>query len=327
MLNPQAIDELYSSVPMRRLPPLSSLRAFESAARRESFKHAAAELGVTPTAVSHHIRQLEADLGVTLFKREARGVVLTAEGRALYPRLNEAFDLMAGAVEEVTRRPQRRIATLSATVAFTARLLVPRAAHFRSLNAGWDLRLHASDDPVDLHAGEADAAIRYGRGFHPGLEAVPLFADEFAPVCSPRLGVRRTEDLAIATLIHFDWRSAALKQSMPTWTKWAEKAQLKELDSQGGISFNDESSAIQAAIAGQGVALLSLTLVAAELASGSLVEPFGPRLEGLGYHFVFPAGAATRPAVSALQRWLSTEFIPEAKSAKQVAKCRKPAHL
>ncbi len=327
MPNSQAIDDLNSSIAMRRLPPLSSLRAFESAARRESFKYAAAELGVTPTAISHQIRQLEAGLGVALFKREARGVVLTAEGRALYPALREAFGLMAGAVEEVTRRPLRRIATLSATVAFTARLLVPRAAYFRALNPGWDLRLHASDDPVDLEAGEADAAIRYGRGFYSGLEAVPLFADEFAPVCSPRLGVRRTEDLANATLIHFDWRSAALKRSMPTWTKWAEKARLKELDSRGGISFNDESSAIQAAIAGQGVALLSLTLVAAELASGSLVQPFGPRLEGLGYHFVFPPGTATRPAVSVLQRWLSTEFIPEMKGAEQVAKNRKPAHL
>src|SRR5581483_9685493 len=312
---------------MRRLPPLSSLRAFEAAARQESFKRAAAELGVTPTAISHQIRQLEADLGVALFTRETRRVVLAEKGRALYPALREALDRMAAAVDDVRRRPVRRIATLSATVAFTAKLLVPRAARFRALNPGWDLRLHASDDPVDLPAGEADAAIRYGLGPYWGLDAVPLFTDEFAPICSPHLAVSRTADLLQATLIHVDWRSGTLKHSVPTWTRWAEKAGLKGLDSEGGISFNDESSAIQAAIGGQGVALLSLTLVAAELASGSLVQPFGPRLEGLGYHFVFPPGAATRPAVSVLQRWLSTEFIPEMKGAEQVAKNRKPAHL
>ncbi len=312
---------------LRRLPPLSSLRAFEAAARQDSFKRAAAELGVTPTAVSHQIRKLEADLGVALFTRETRRVVLTEKGRALYPALREAFDRMAAAVEEVRRRPLRRVATLSATVAFTAKLLVPRTARFRALNPDWDLRLHACDDPVDLHRGEADAAVRYGLGTRSGLEAVPLFADEFAPVCSPHLRVTRTEDLLNATLIHFDWRSSSLKQSGPTWRRWAEKAELLGLDPGAGISFNDENSAIQAAIAGQGVALLSLTLVAAELASGSLVQPFGPRLDGLRYDFVFPAGAAARPAVSVLQRWLSSEFVPEAMGAGPVAKSRRPAHL
>ena len=100
--------------------------------------------------------------------RQTRKVVLTAEGRALYPTLRRALDAMAQAVEAVRRQPARRVATLSATVAFTAQLLVPRAAGFRTLHPGWDLRLHASDDPVDLHAGEADAAIRYGLGPYPG---------------------------------------------------------------------------------------------------------------------------------------------------------------
>jgi LysR family glycine cleavage system transcriptional activator len=293
---------------MRRLPPLGSLRAFEAAARQESFKSAAAELGVTPTAISHQIRQLEASLGVALFVRQTRKVVLTAQGKALYPRLREALDGMADAVEAVKRRPARLVATLSATVAFTAKLLVPRAASFRALHPGWDLRLHASDDPVDLHSSDADAAIRYGLGRYPGLTALPLLTDTFAPVCSPHLGLRKLEDLPGFTLIHFEWGLAAAKISIPTWRSWAERAGLGRFDTEGGIIFNDESSAIQATIAGQGVALLSLALVAAELASGALIQPFGPALEGLRYNLVYPVDAEIRPPVTVLRNWVMTEL-------------------
>jgi LysR family glycine cleavage system transcriptional activator len=291
---------------MRRLPPLGSLRAFEAAARRQSFKDAAAELGVTPTAISHQIRQLEAGLGAALFARQTRKVVLTAEGKSLYPPLRQAFDAMAEAVEALKRQPARRMATLSATVAFTARLLVPQVASFRALHPGWDLRLHASDDPVDLHAGEADAAIRYGRGHYPGLAALHLLTDSFAPVCSAHAGVREPNGLLGATLIHFEW--AVGNAGMPTWRAWAQHAGIGALDTDAGITFNDENSAIQAAIAGQGVALLSRALVAAELASGALIQPFGPVLEGLRYDLVYPARAETRPAVAALQSWVMTEL-------------------
>lgn len=295
---------------MRRLPPLGSLRAFEAAARLESFKRAAAELGVTPTAISHQIRQLEAGLGTALFARQTRKVVLTAEGRALYPALRQAFDQMALAVEAVRRPVARRSATLSATVAFTARLLVPRAASFRTLHRGWDLRLHASDDPVDLQAGEADAAIRYGLGPYPGLTALPLFTDDFAPVCSPHLGLHQPDQLPDTTLIHFEWGPQAKKLSVPAWLSWTQRAGLDELDAEAGITFNDENSAIQAAIAGQGVALLSTALVAAELASGALVQPFGPVLAGLRYDLVYPSGAEALPQVAVLRDWVLREFTP-----------------
>ncbi|MBK8157768.1 MAG: LysR family transcriptional regulator [Rhodospirillaceae bacterium] len=293
---------------MRDLPPLGALRAFEAAARQESFKRAAAELGVTPTAISHQIRQLEENLGIALFSRQTRKVVLTEAGRALYPAMRQAFDGMAAAVA-ATKRPQRRqVATLSATVAFTAKILVPRAARFRALNPGWDLRLHASDDAVDLQAGEADAAVRYGQGRYPGLTSLPLLSDSFAPVCSPHLGIGQPSDLRAATLIHFEWGPMATKTSVPTWSAWQERVALPGLDPAAGITFNDENSAIQAAIAGQGVALLSLSLVAAELASGALVQPFGPILEGLHYDLVYPVGTESRPAVAVLRNWVTAEI-------------------
>jgi LysR family glycine cleavage system transcriptional activator len=297
---------------MRRLPPLGALRAFEAAARNGSFKRAAAELGVTPTAISHQVRQLEAGLGVCLFVRQTRKVVLTAEGSALVPALSRALDAMAEAVEAVRHRPARRVATLSATVAFTAKLLVPRAAAFRALNPGWDLRLHACDDVVDLAAGEADAAIRYGLGPHPGLTAIPLLADSFAPVASPRLGLVAPDGLLEATLLHFEWGPSAAKATVPTWRAWAEAAGLAGLDAEAGITFNDESSAIQAAVAGQGVALLSRALVAAELGSGLLVAPFGPVLQGWRYDLVYPQGGERRPAVAMLRDWVLREFARSA---------------
>jgi LysR family transcriptional regulator, glycine cleavage system transcriptional activator len=217
---------------------------------------------------------------------------------------------MAEAVDAVKRRPVRRLATLSATVAFTAKLLVPRVGSFRALNPGWDLRLHASDDAVDLHAGEADAAIRYGRAAYPGLTVLPLLRDSFAPLCSPHLGLRQVEDLARVTLIHFEWGGGAAAIETATWQAWKERAGLRDLDAQAGITFNDEASAIDAAIAGQGVALLSLALVSSELALGVLVQPFGPVLEGLRYDLVYPAGAGKREPVAVLRDWVMAQLSP-----------------
>ncbi|GLK56540.1 LysR family glycine cleavage system transcriptional activator [Methylopila capsulata] len=297
---------------MRRLPPLGALRAFEAAARRLSFKDAAAELGVTPTAVSHQIRQLEEGLGVALFERAPRRVGLTAVGEALYPALRRAFDDMDEAVAAARRRPTRRVATLTATVAFTAKLLVPKAARFREMHPEWDLRLHASDAAVDLSAGEADAAIRYGLGPRPGLASAPLMIDAFAPVACPRMAPRSPAELAMAPLIHFDW-GASGATSVPTWRSWGEAAGLRGVDWEAGVAFNDEASVIQAAVAGQGVALLSLALVAAELASGLLTQPFGPVLPGWRYDFVCPEGAENRPAVAALRCWIEEEVLSGAR--------------
>jgi LysR family glycine cleavage system transcriptional activator len=294
----------------RRLPPLAALRAFEAAARHLSFKLAAAELGVTPTAVSHQIRQLEAMLELALFERQTRKVVLTAAGAALYPTLRQAFDAMAETLAGLCEKPARQVATLSATVAFTARLLVPRAAGFPARHAGWDLRLHASDDAVDLGAGAADAAIRYGPGRYPGLVSIPLLGDHFAPVCSPHLGIRRVSDLKRTPLIHFEWGPHASKVSVPSWRGWCAVSGARGIDPDSGITFNDENSAIQAAIAGQGVALLSVALVAAELESGALVQPFGPVLKGLRYDLVYLVGAEKRPAVVALRDWVKADVLP-----------------
>jgi LysR family transcriptional regulator, glycine cleavage system transcriptional activator len=277
----------------RHLPPLAALRAFEAAARHLSFKRAADELHVTATAISHHVRSLEEAVGVRLFERHTRRVVMTAEAQVLYPVLRDGFDSFVTAIENIRRRKTRDSVTITATMAFTAKWLVPRMSALRTACPGVDLNVLATDDAVDLNAGGADLAIRLGTEPPTGLSFERLFVDRFAPVASPKLGLRKPTDLKHATLLHFDWR-----QSHPanaTWPRWLHTARIRGVDSQSGLRFNDESHAIQAAVAGHGVALLSLLLVADELTAGTLIQPFGPELRSHSYYLV---RSATRPLSS-----------------------------
>lgn len=290
---------------MRRLPPLSALRAFEAAAMHGSFKSAANELAVTPTAISHQIRSLEDYTGLTLFERKVRKVVLTEAGVQLYPVLRDGFDGFEAMLERLVRAKKRERVTISATNAFTVRWLVPRVASFRRLHPGIDLHLHASDDAVDLAAGEIDIAIRYGQGPYPGLLAEAMFADQFAPLAHPGLGVRSPADLTRLPLVHFQWRRPHLRN--PTWENWFAQAGLPWTSSLGQLNFSDEGHAIQATVAGQGIALLSLALAADELAAGHLVQPFGPAVDGHTYHLVMNAVPSSNLGVSAVAEWLRSE--------------------
>jgi LysR family transcriptional regulator, glycine cleavage system transcriptional activator len=290
---------------MRKLPPLAALRAFEAAGRHQSFKKAANELGVTPTAISHQIKLLEETLGFPLFKRGVRRIDLTPEGQRLLPVLRDGFDRIDEVLSEL-RRPKREILTLSATPLFTARWLVPRVDSFRELNPGVDLRLHASVETADLLGGEADAAVRYGRGPYPGLIAKALVAQRFVPMCNPSLGLSHPDQLRQLPLLHSEWYRQG--PETPTWPQWGEIAGVTGVDWSKGVTFTDESHAIQAAIAGQGVALLSPLLLAPELEIGSLVQPFGPEIPGLHFHFVFPDSPQSLRKCAALETWLAEAF-------------------
>lgn len=286
----------------RRLPPLSALRAFEAAARHQSFRLAAAELSVTATAISHQIRQLEALLGVPLFERQVRKVSLTAEGRALFPALRDSFDAMAAAVAPLLQPKRRRMLTVSATPAFVARLLIPRIADFQARHPDLDLRLHASTQVVDFAAQQIDAAIRYGKGNYRDLHSEQLLHTSFAPMCSPRLTLSTPKDLSRHPLLHFQWQPTLPEP--PDWPAWARLAAQAAAGFHRGVTCSDETHAIDAAIAGQGVALLNTALVADDLANGTLMMPFGPELDGFDYHLVRPAHALGDPAIDALRAWL-----------------------
>ena len=291
---------------MRHLPPLAALRAFEAAARHLSFKRAAAELAVTPTAISHQIRLLEDQIGLKLFERRPRLLLLTPEGQRLYPVLRDGFDAFARAMASLNTRRSRTVVTLSATRAFTSRWLVPRTTSFAADHPAMDLRLHAADEPVDFHGATVDVAIRYGRGSFPGLKAEELFRSEFAPVASPHLGLREPGDLRQQTLIHFEWYRT--DRQTPIWPRWLARAGMRDLEPRAELTFTDESHAIQAAIAGQGVALLDLMLIADELTSGALVQPFGPVLPGYRCFLVYPETAAESEKIAAVRSWLRSEL-------------------
>lgn len=293
---------------MRKLPPLGMLRVFEAAARRLSFKEAADELNVTPTAVSHQIKQLEELLESKLFERETRRVQLTASGYLLFPGIRDGLDSFERTIDTLRRSHGSRVATLSSTVAFMARRLAPRAGSFRDAHPGWTLRLDATNKVVDLDT-EADAAIRYGSGRYPGLIVEPLFQDRFAPVCTPGLAAAAKANLLDATLVHFDWGPAARDdERTPTWRRWIQQAGITDVDPEEGLSFTDEIHAVQATVAGQGVGLLSLTLVADELASGVLVQPFELSLESYRFDLVYNSRAADSPATAILRDWVQEQF-------------------
>lgn len=285
----------------KRIPALSSLRAFEAAARLRSFKQAADELAVTATAVSHRIRTLETELGCLLFVRKTRAIELTTAGQSLYSAVREGFDTIAAGVDRLRQRARPTV-RISTTPAFAAKWLVPRLANFQALYPHIDLHVHASYEPVDLNLGTIDLAIRYGQGRYEDMQSTLLLQDRFAPVASPALNVTGARELSQRTLIHFDWSQPAPLHL--TWSMWARAAGLPELDVATGIRYSDESHAIQAAIAGQGVALLSLVLIQEELKLGLLESRLGPVLDGYAYHVVRPMRATRSPAASIVETWL-----------------------
>lgn len=289
----------------RRRLPLSQLRAFEAAARHRSFKCAAEELAVTPAAISHQVRELEDLLGLSLFERRTRQVVPTAAAEALYPVLRQGFDGFAEALDALRERTRPASVTLSCTPAFASQWLLPRLADFHARHPDIDLRIHASEATLDLSRG-ACLAIRYGMGPYPGCESVELARDTFSLVASPRLGLSRVEDLKTVRHIVFDWYCPSL--GLPTWTHWCQAAGCVPSDLGPSLSFSDESHAVQAAIAGQGVALLSQTLIQAELERGVLHVPFGPRLPGLRYHLLTSHTQIEHAELQRVARWLKSAF-------------------
>lgn len=286
----------------RRLPSLSALRAFEAAARHESAKQAANELSVTATAISHHIRGLEESLGVALFVRKPRQLLLTPQGRELFLSLEAAFDSIGEAVARLKTAPARQAVTLSTTPAVAVRWLLSWVCMLREVHPDIDLRIHASHEPVALDGVTADLAIRYGDGQWPGLISEKLFDNTFIPVCSPYLNLKDAADLPKHPLIHF--RPQGAVTTPLDWAGWQKRAKVGGLDVSAGLVFSDETHAISAAIGGQGVALMSRPLIADELAEGRLVQPFGPELEGKPFYLVYPENRRDDPVIMAIRDWV-----------------------
>ncbi|WP_413507765.1 LysR substrate-binding domain-containing protein [Serratia proteamaculans] len=291
----------------RKLPPLGALRAFDAVARLQSFKLAAEEIGVSPTAVSHQIRLLESLLEVSVFERTPRKVELTADGKVLQQATAQAFALLQAATEKIGERQQPRVLTLTATTAMIAHWLVPRLPALMRQFPNIDLRLHADDGIVDLRSRQIDVALRYGA--EPGAQLTPrlLYQDSFVLVASPQLTLKTPEDLLLATLIHTDGRR--VPQPAPDWYRWRSEFGPAALQIDAGPRFTDEAHAIQAAIAGQGVAIVSQLMAQHALNTGLLVAPFNMALPGAAHYFVSNPDGQHPQTVAQLADWVAAEMM------------------
>jgi LysR family glycine cleavage system transcriptional activator len=298
---------------MRRLAHLNALRAFEAAARHCSFVLGAEELSVTPAAVSQQIKTLEEYLGIALFRRVAKGVVLTDIARAMLPDVRQGFDMLAAGVARAAAATGRSTLVVSLTASVAAKWLMPRLERFTSRHPAIEVRLDTTTRLVEFSREQVDIALRYGAGRWPGLVVTPLMSEEVFPVCSPKLlsgrkALRRMADLRRHTLIHDASMPAA--SAFPQWSTWLEAAGVSGVDLQRGLHLNASMLVIQAAIEGHGVALGRSVLVADDLATGRLVRPFAIRVPlQFGYFIVHPRKPVQAKAVEAFGNWLKTEAV------------------
>jgi len=297
---------------MRRLPPLIELRAFEAAARHMSFKEAAAELRVTPTAISHQIRLLERYCGHPLFRRRPRPLALTEAGARLFPVIHDGLEAFASAVAAVKRDGERRPLQVTTTNAFASRWLLPRLPRWRKYRPDVPLEVIGTDAVLNLGAGDADVAIRNAATMPTDGEARELFRDTFWPVCNPRLlsaggPLKRAADLRGHVLIHWTW--PPFVPHAATWQRWLHAAHRRwrdvpELDEMDHLTFREELHAIEAVIAGQGIGVCSDLLVGRELETGELVKALDLKLSGYGFYLVQRHGHPRQKSIDAFATWV-----------------------
>ena len=308
-----------------RLPPLSALRAFESAARHQSFKKAASELHVSPAAISHQIHALEDYLGVQLFERLNRGLSLTNIARAALPKISDGFQSLGAGVEAMRNTENGVTLSVSTGPAFAAKWLVPRLHRFVAANPDIDVRIAASMHAVDGRYAEAhataeghdeplaavDLEVRFGGGFYPGFRIDKLLSVGLMPVCSPKLlagehSLRTPQDLRLHALLHDD--AVGALEGHPDWSMWLRLAGATEVNPGRGSHFTHGALALQAAADGLGVALAIDVLAAEDIAAGRLAVPFALKLPlSLAYYVVSPAARANLPQVTVFRDWLMLE--------------------
>lgn len=306
----------------RALPPLNALRAFEAAARHLSFTLAAEELHVTQAAISHQVKALEAILGVQLFRRLTRSLLLTDDGQALLPGLREGFDRLAQAVERVGKASSGGALTVSLMTTVALGWLVPRLPRFQAAHPDVDVRLSTSQRLIDFAREDVDVAIRYGHGDWPGLRADKLFDDYLTPLCAPALvpKLRVPGDLKGHPLL-------ITGQAQDEWGAWFDAADLKGFERTTGTEFDSTLIAVQAAMQGLGIAIGDPYFFADDIAAGRLGQPFKLVVNyGKAYWFVSPHATAGRPKVQAFREWCIKEAEPLLKGRKpRAAAANSPA--
>ncbi|MBV8537798.1 MAG: transcriptional regulator GcvA [Alphaproteobacteria bacterium] len=288
----------------RSLPPLNGLRAFEAAARYLSFTRAADELHVTQAAVSHQVKALEARLGVRLFQRLTRSLRLTDEGQALLPDVRDAFDRLSAAVGRLSQRDARVRLTVSVLTTFALSWLVPRLPRFNARHPEIEVSLIATPRLTDFAREDVDVAIRYGTGPWPGLRRDRLLDEGLTPLCGQRWikKLKRPDDLARVPLL------LPVNAENEDWEVWLREAGLPQIDTRKGTAFDSTRIAVDAAIAGAGVAIGNPYVHAEPIEEGRLFQPFDLVVpNGRAYWLVCPETTAERPKIKAFRDWITEE--------------------
>jgi LysR family glycine cleavage system transcriptional activator len=291
-----------------RLPPLQTLRAFEATGRLLSMTLAAEELHVTHGAVSRHIKTLESHLGVALFQRLTRRIVLTEAGAEFLLAVTRVLGELTKESERLRAHDNVARLKINASVSFANKWLAPRLHRLKALHPELDVHLDVTDTYVDLNDGEVDVAIRYGSGRYPRVLAERILEETVTPVCSPAYrakmgGLFSVASLAGCTLLHED-------RMLANWEQWFALAGVDSDRSGRGPAYSHGSLAIEAAIRGEGVALGRSVIVADDIAAGRLVAPF-PQFclkAERGHDLVYRIGSRDDPKVCALRDWLVDEI-------------------
>ncbi|MFC3031739.1 transcriptional regulator GcvA [Pseudoalteromonas fenneropenaei] len=286
----------------RRLPPLNALKAFEAAARHLSFTKAAEELYVTQAAVSHQIKTLEDHLGLKLFLRKNRSLLLTEEGQAYFLDIKEIFSQLIDATDKLLARGAKGSLTVSLTPSFAIQWLVPRLSRFHEAHPEIDVRIKAQDHDENSLTDDVDVAIYYGRGNWSGVQTHKLHTEYLVPLCSPMLltgprPLNTPNDLANHTLLHDTTRRP--------WKLWMKTAGVRNVQVNTGPIFSHSSMVLQAAVHGQGVALGNSVLARPELDAGRLVIPFSHHLESKNaYYLVLRESQTELGKIVAFKDWM-----------------------
>ncbi len=290
-----------------RLPPLKALRAFEASARQLSFTRAAEELFVTQAAISHQIKSLEEHLGIKLFMRKNRALLLTEEGQSYYLDIKDIFTSINDATERLLNRGAKGAITVSSQASFAIQWLVPRLTTFNALHKEIDVRIKAVDQPENSLTEDVDVAIYYGRGRWPNIHADKLHTEYIIPVCSPLLAQENTVNGKQALLSYDDLSEHTLLHdtSRKDWKRWFKQVGVKAANVNHGPIFSHSAMVLQAAVHGQGVALAYSVLAKPEIDSGRLICPFNDVLVSKNAYFIVcRESQQDNPKISAFREWM-----------------------
>lgn len=292
----------------KRLPPISSLRALEAAARHLSFTKAAEKLHVTQSAISHQIKLLEDLWGLKLFERKGQRLVTTRAGQELAEVARQFFENMATRLEALHVTSTREVLRIDTLQSFAVKWLVPRLGYFHAQHPEINVWISTHEHLVDFADNDVDIAIRLGDGRFPGLESTLLLQEEAFPVCTPEFLAHAGRPLSPRALLEYPLLLRLGEPHHTNWEEWFAAAGITGVKLSKGLRFPDTNMALEAAMKGLGVALARTAHVVEDLAAGRLVRLFDIHCpSNVAYYLVLPAGHENRPTIAAFREWILRE--------------------